>query len=295
MLARAVSFARILRAWAQQHRTALLLLALAAFVTGSLASWAQLDFDPARIRSGPLAVLVGVLIPATILYSAVNLQVMARAAGARIALLPALRTSVLAGLAELLPIPGGALVRTAALTQAGAKVTASFELVLAFALLWIAVSALGGSLALWHTGPAAIAASFASAAASAALTAWIARRYGLRAALLALLLRVVGLLLTVLRVGLALMVLAVAFDWSAGFAFAFAIVAGTASAIVPAGLGLSEGLSALLASALAISPAGAFLAVALNRLAGLLVNCLIAAAFSLVALARPGKEAPIDA
>lgn len=295
MVARTLSIAHAVRGWTQRHRTVLLTLAFAGFMAGTIVSLTQLDFDPARTRPGPLALLALVLVPITLLYSAINLQVMAQATGTKIALIPALRTSVIAGLAELLPIPGGAIVRTAALTKAGAKVTSSVELVLAFALLWIAVSATGGAMAMWHTGAPAIATALASAGASAMLTLWIARRYGWRTAVLALVLRVLGLLLTVLRVGLALMALAVAFQWSDTFAFGFAIVAGTASAIIPAGLGLSEGLSALLASALATSPAGAFLAVALNRIVGLIVNWLAATIFSLFALAHRDEGASADA
>lgn len=294
MLERAIAFAKALRGWAQRHRLPLLGFAFAFFIGGTALSLAHLDLDLAQTNPVPLALLFAGIAPLAILYSAINLQVMARASGADMPLGLALKTSVFAGLAEVLPIPGGAIVRSAALTQAGAKVTNSVELVLAFALLWIAVTATGGGFALWHTGLLAILATLASGGASLAITAWIARRYGMRTALTALALRLLGLLLTVVRVALALMALGIAFQWSDTFAFAFAIVAGTASAIVPAGLGLSEGLSALLANALAIAPAGAFLAVALSRVIGLVVNCLCAAAISLNAMAKGRMEAATD-
>ena len=55
---------------------------------------------------------------------------------------------------------------------------------------------------------------------------------------------------------------------------AFATIAGSAAAIAPAGLGVSEILSAALAPIVSVGPATAFLAVALNRIIGLSVTAL---------------------
>ncbi len=289
-----VTAARKLRSWSERYRTSLLLLALLGFLVGLIFAIRQPGFTLDQIRWLPLLTLVVVVVPMTLAYSAINLQVMAKASNAQMSFATATQASVFASLAELLPLPGGAIVRSAALARAGATAFHSVELVLAFALLWIAISAAGAGFALLEVSTMAAPVALGGGAATIAITAWIGRRYGGRTAIAAFSLRLIGLGITVLRVGLALMALSIAFEWTDTLAFAFAIVAGTASAIVPAGLGLSEGLAAVLASAVEVSPAGAFLAVALGRLAGFVVNCLCAAGYILIALVQRRKAASAD-
>ena len=261
-------------------------LAVAAifFLGGAIWSIASLDLAPGDIAIGPLAILLAAIIPATLAYSAVNLMLMARAAGTDMTFADSLRTNVFASLAELLPVPGGAIVRSHALVKSGSKLSHSVELVVGFGLLWIACAAVGAALSLQAASSAALPVAVISALATLVITGWIAARFGFAVAMAALALRILGLGLMAVRVGLAFAAIGLAIDWSDTLAFTFAIIAGTASAIVPSGLGVSEGLAAIVAAPANVAPAGAFLAVALSRLLGLAVNAIAAGLFSLHAM-----------
>ena len=102
--------------------------------------------------------------------------------------------------------------------------------------------------------------------------------------------RLSGLALIALRLYLAFGVLSVAVPFAQTMPFVLATIAGSAAAIAPAGLGISEALAALAATAMAVSPAAAFLAVGLDRI----VHLLLSAAIAFYSLMRTpgGNRAP---
>lgn len=281
--------------WIEKRRTAwrlpILIGAAIVFVAGCVISFRELEISPGTLRYGPLLLLMFVFVPGSIAYSAINMVLMAKAAKVDINFVQGMRVSVHAQIAELLPLPGGAIVRTAALMKAGGGAMQSTRLVLAFSLLWVACAACGAGIALTDLGWPALAMTGAGAVAALAIHAWLVLAYGHRVALAAIGLRIAGLCLVALRLLTAFAAIGISMPLVDSFAFAFATIAGSAASIVPAGLGISEGLSALLAQPVNIHVAGAFLATALSRLIGLAINILIALGIAAISRRRTRETA----
>lgn len=223
----------------RKWRLPLLIMATVVFLGGCAWAIARLDISATDIRWNAMALLVFLLAPLGLVYGATNMLLTARAARVAMNFSHSFRVASFAQIAEILPLPGGALVRTAALVQGGAKPAHSAGHVLANALMWIACAAIAAGLSLAHLG--AIAILFASGAALVlfASLAWLVRHSGLTIALLSLALRVLGLLLIATRLYVAFAALSLVVDWSDTLVFAFAAIAGSAASIAPAGLGIS--------------------------------------------------------
>lgn len=247
----------------------LLVLATMLFVVGGWYSFRQFDVALSELRLAPLALLVATG-PVTLLYSGLGLYLMSRSVGTALPLRRAVTLSTYANLAEALPLPGGAIVRTGALVASGAGLKTSSVLVLLSAVLWIAIACLGCGLALIaHGHPAALLLSLIGLCGSGLAAGWLVVRAGWRNALLTFGHRVAGMALISARLHLAFMVLGRSLPLADALPFALANVAGSAASIAPAGLGISELLAAGVASTVAVAPAAAFLAVGIDRLIAL--------------------------
>lgn len=258
----------------------MLVIALAIFLSGTALSIDRLALNASDLVMAPLVMLAFGIVPVAIAYSSINMMLMGKAVGAPIGFVEGLRISVFAQVAELLPIPGGAIVRTAALMNRGAGTLRSTGLVLAFALLWVSVAAVGGGVALLDTGIAGQSLLMLGLAGAISICVWLINRYGWQIAFSALVLRIMGIALVSVRTVLAFAAIGMALGWSDSLAFAFGIILGSAASIVPAGLGIGEGISALLAVPLAVAPEAAFLAVGLARLVGFTGNMIGVALFA---------------
>lgn len=118
-----------------------------------------------------------------------------------------IRINALAQVAELLPIPGGAIIRTGALVERGLGLAKRSDLVLCSPLLWVALAATLAFLALAPDWPAAWVGVLAAFAMTLRLVAWLGARYGYGFALASAALRLVGLSLTALRLWVAFLAL----------------------------------------------------------------------------------------
>jgi len=261
--------------WLQRHRRPFTIVATVIFFAGIVWSIRELELNVHDIAIGPLAILALILAPLSLLYGGVGLQLLARVGGLKMAASFAFRRSALAQLAEILPIPGGAIVRAGALMSVGAKVGEGAILVLAAAFLWIAIAATGAGIAIYATGQDwAWAIIILGLFVTMLILIWIIRKAGWISGLQILAHRLAGILLTALRIVCAFAIIGAVLPIKSGLIFAFATIAGSAAAVAPAGLGISEALSAGLAPIVSVAPATAFLAVALNRLIGLSVTAL---------------------
>lgn len=265
-----------LAAFRARWRIPLLLIALALFTCGIAWSTQATGLSWDDLHYSALLLLICVMTPLNILYSVANLLLMARATRAPMSFMQGLSVSAWAQLAELLPIPGAAMIRTSALAAHGAKLGNSVEIVLACALSWIAIGASAASFAMAGLWPLAWVSAAIFLICAAGLTGWIATRYGLAIAATMAGLRLFGLGLFALRLMIAFAALGVSISVVDGLVFGFAAIVGSASSLVPAGLGVTEGLSALLAAPLGITAGSAFLAAAVARITSLMVNGLIA-------------------
>jgi hypothetical protein len=272
-------------------RLPILFAALALFVIGSIVSFRSMDIRWDEIQLAPLLFLVAVLVPLNIIYSAINMMLMGRASNVRITLTDGIRISAFAQVAEMLPIPGGAIVRTAALMKAGVGGLRSTGLVLAFSILWVACAAIGGGIALVDAGLPAFILLAAGSGMATATIGWLGWKFDWGTALLATVLRVLGIALVGWRIVVAFTVIGVAISWMASLTFAFTVILGTAASIVPAGLGVGESLSALVADRVSVAPAAAFLAAAIARFTGFVCNMVIVGFFVWTKPASPTQLA----
>jgi hypothetical protein len=254
--------------WKERWGRTTIWLAIALFVCGTAYSLITLDVNWTRSGLFAMAVLTLGMGVVMLVYSALSLVLMAQACGKRISFGAALRVSSNAQMAEALPLPGGAIVRTVALVEVGASIKNSVVLVVSTALLWIALASVATGAILLGQLPT-VGALLLAGGSTLAIPALflIGRKGGLLNASLTLLLRIAGIGIAALRLSLAFAVIDIALPLPNAMPYALAAIAGSASSLVPGGLGVSEALGALMASAIDASPQSAFLALAINRIA----------------------------
>lgn len=272
-LARAAELAEPPRRWLARWRGPILIAAMVLFLAGSVWSFLGLGLSLGELDLTALLVLLIPMGLVMIAYSAIALCLLARTAGVRLGLVDAMRATAKAQLAEALPIPGGAIVRTATLVGAGASTKTSAALVISTAVLWIALAAMAAGIILLplHASWLLIAGGGGVVALS---LAHLIRLGGITNALVTLIHRTLGLGLAAVRLWLSFAAVKAAIPLLDTFPYVFAAVAGSASSLAPGGLGVSEALGAMMAQAIYASPTAAFLALAVNRVTQFLGTAL---------------------
>lgn len=274
-----------LKTFSRRHRWPLTALGMALLVGGVFWSVRQLDFDPAQIEPAYVALVALVLIPLGMAVAAVNLQLMGRVVGTRIVFRTAFAATVYGRIAEVLPIPGAAMVRGAALIHSGASMGKTVTILVWSSLLSLAMVGLCASVPLIAALPILgwmLAAG--SALATLVAGAWLMSRSnaGLLGAMIAV--RVVNIALSVLRFWACFAAIGFTLPLVTSALFVVAGSVTTYIGVVPGGLGISEGLSAGLALLVDVQASAAFLAAAVNRLLGLSM-----AGVGALLLAAPGE------
>jgi uncharacterized membrane protein YbhN (UPF0104 family) len=269
------------------YRVPMLIFAGLLFVSGSYWSFQQVGISPAELKLGPLTILACLMVP-SLLYGGLGLNLLARSARLSIPLGKASVIAAYAYLAEMLPIPGGAIIRATALMKAGGSLQRSSALVLLTAILWISLAMLGTGLALLQTHQhLAVPALLVGGGSAIPIFGWLWSTAGIAIAVQTLLHRIAGIALMAVRLQFAFAVLHTSIDFTQTLPFALASLIGSASSIAPAGLGVSESLAALTATVSAYPPSTAFLAVGIDRLLSL-VACACVALFT--QLRRPNED-----
>jgi hypothetical protein len=260
----------IMLGWIKSYRTPLTVVIGALFMAGLFWSFRALSIDLRQLHFLPALIIFIIMGPLGIAYGAIGLALLARVAGTRIAFGSAWSMAGYAQLAESLPIPGGAIVRTVALKNSGTSTAKSVTLVTGAAILWVAMSMVGAGLALLSS-ETFIAIIFLTAGGIIILPimAWMIAEAGMVIAMQIMLHRLFGLVLMCLRMLLAFAIINMIVPFKTALFFSFANIAGSASAITPAGLGVGEAIAAAMAGLVQIAPAAAFLAIALNRIISL--------------------------
>ena len=257
------------RATLQAVRIPLVIAGATLFLVGAWWSLEQLRLSVADIRPGFLALLL-LAMPVSLFYSGVGLLIIARSGGVHMPLGRATLLACHAGLAEALPIPGGAIVRSGALMAHGVSMVRSITLVTANAVLWIAISAAGAGLVILpYSTIGALSLIVIGGASVVGILAWLIWNAGLRIALYSLLHRITGVLLLAVRLFLTFQSIGVPLSFLKAFPVTLAMIAGSAASITPGGVGISEILAALIANVVQVVPAAAFVAVGLDRLLAL--------------------------
>ena len=281
-------------------RGVILLAAATIFVGGVVLSLRELDVAIEDVTWWPLVVIAVLGTPATVLANAAELRAMARAIDPDLSVSwrRAVQVVVVATAANVLPLPGGALVRIHALKVAGMTVPRATAVNLVAAVLWVgAAVSLAGLAALAYApaaGGLALALGLAGVVVGLAGLRSLARRpaWGGAGALLGV--EVATTLLHAVRLLLVLIALDVEVVAAQALVLGAAAPLAAAAGIFPSGLGLAELLSALLAPAVALSAASGFAATALVRVIGLAAIAPMALLLGLGELRRVGEAAEAD-
>lgn len=266
-----------LRAAMRRWRIPLAVIGAAVLIGGLILSISRLALDWAEIDPAPAALNALVLVPLGLALASVNLKLLARAVGRKVGFGTGFAVAAMGRVAELLPLPGGAMVRGAALMRAGASLGESSMLTLVTGLMTLALSAFLSGGAMFLAGHAhSWIVLVGGLAGLVACMAWLYRRAGLRLTLWLVLLRLLVMTLAAVRLVAAFAVIGVHLSGLEAVIFILCTTLSTAATIVPAGLGVAETAAAALAFYVNISPAAAFLAVALNSTIGLAVCGVVA-------------------
>ena len=243
-----------------------------------------------ELTAWPFAVLVLLVIPLTNVANALEYAVAARIGGQRVPLEEALEVSVLSSAANLLPLPGAALVRVQALRRGGSSYRRALSVTALVGAAWLATSlVLAGGLLALHREPEVAGAGVAVVLGSGVLglvAAAVAVRslapagasVALSGALLGAEVLAVGV--AALRYLLVLHGLGLEADVEQAVALTVAGVLASALGFVPGGLGLREALAGLIAGLVGLPVATGVLAAGLDRLVGLPVLAVLAAGFA---------------
>lgn len=259
-----------------------LLVAAVVLAVGLFVALRRLPPDLGLTRPGLLALSAGVGVPVAVLLTVIETWLSARIVKVRFSWWSSLRVSVLASAANMLPLPGGPLVRVSVLKRAGAGLTSSTATTVLVATSWLGVAFLFAAFSA-KTSFTAIALGFAAigtflTVGSAAGIYYLCRSWRLLSSVL--LIKCAIVVVDLYRMRWALGSLEVETGMRETAIFSISGVAGAAVSFVPAGLGVTEAAAALVAPISGIASSAAFLAAALNRAAALAVMLPLALAVS---------------
>jgi hypothetical protein len=270
-------------------RRFILILASAGFLVGI---WLSLRDQPDilnRIEWLPLMLLVAVAIPLTLFLNALEFYLSARLIGQKIAFWRTMEITIIGSVANMLPLPGGTLVRIASLKAEGASFAKSTSTTLYVALIWCGVGFVysGGWLAVLGQplpGAALIIAGIAILAACIFATYRLLDDVRFTAMIVAA--KVVLVLVDAFRTYLSLLALGLVATFGQASVLALSSLLGASFSIVPAGLGIREGAAAFLGPVIGIAASSAFLAASLSRILGMAVTFPLAL---ILALKKPAQ------
>jgi hypothetical protein len=294
------------RAHNPRTRKLVLAFALVLFAGATFLAVRHLPPLPADGRQPALFVVVAFLAAMAIVVNGVEYTLSSRAVGNRVGMRDATRISVLATAANLLPIPGAALVKIRALQVRGAGLRIATTLTIAIGIIWVGVAGfVAGVLVATAGGHEAVAAILTAlgvgvmAVGGVVLAMQKSEISSVKLVAYAFAIELVSVGLTSLRFFFVLR--AIGFNGTLAQAATLAATAVVASAagIFPSGLGLRELLSSAVGPVVGMSAAVATLVAAVERIAALLVVGLMAVVVMITDRSRAdagdGADADADA
>lgn len=269
-------------------RHTVLAIALLFFVLGlvySVVSRPQLlmELDPWYVG---MILFAGV--PLTIAMNAWEYRLMGLSLGKWVSWGKCMEVTVVGSAANMLPLPGAAMTRLAALSGEGITLNRSIGSIGAFAALWIAAALLYSGLflasihgMLFGWGCLGVGAAILGAS----IYGGVALGFPGRLMGEIIVQKLLQVVLESIRVYWALAAMEATVFFPDATIFVLAGVLGSAVSIVPAGLGIREGASALLAPLVGISAEAGFLSSGINRMASMAILGLI----TVILLLKKGK------
>ncbi len=278
-----------------RSRRILVLVAMVVFLAVSIPSLGALRDGPA-LRPAVLPLLVLVTTPLMVLANAAEYRVMGAINGHRIAWRDASQLTILAAVANLLPLPGGVVVRTQALRNKGSSYKKALGANLAAGLAWIACGALAvGALLLADVDRRLVAGGVLAGGVALVVGVGVllhradpehARSHLLR--LLAIEAGIVVVSATRLWLGFAL--LGISAEPAQAVMISGSVIIAAAIGIFPAGLGLREALAGGIAVIVDMPARLAVLATAADRVAAQLGLAIVAGLLALLTRGAPPVE-----
>ena len=264
-----------------ESRQWLLVVALVLFVVISVVSFLGLP-DGVQFRWWALPLLVLVTTPLTVLANSAEFRVMGAINGHVIGWLSAARLTVIAGAANLLPLPGGIVIRTQALRKAGSSYRHALAANAAAGLAWIGMGALAIA-ALFvraaHTRLAAVLLAVVGVGCLVGVRAILHRIDRSTAARYLMQLMVVEAATVIVsgaRIFLAFRLIGLSASAAQSVALTASQIIAAAVGIFPAGLGLRELLAGGIGSAVNLPLSASVAATASDRIAGQLGLAVLA-------------------
>jgi hypothetical protein len=255
----------------RQHPLSLGLLAVALFLVVFIP--AIVRYHRLHLHTDPTLIVVVVVIapPLIVAINAIEFMLIARLTGHTVSPREAVAVSIGGSMANLLPVPGAAVVRSAALVSAGRTLGSALQASAMVGGVWIGVTALA-----YGTAAARSDASLGGTVAAGGLLVIVAcllmiRRQtsdtGIAGPLMAGVVGVEAATAAVETVRLFVILRAIGAhaDLLAALALASANVLSTIAGIFPAGLGLREALSAAFGAASGLPTAVAITAAVVDR------------------------------
>jgi hypothetical protein len=257
-----------------------LIAAIALFVGSGYLAFRSLPSIEGSPRWWMLVIAGAIGVPAIAALNSVEYRMMGRLVGHRVGGWEAMRVTVLASAANLLPIPGAAVVRMEGLRRGGARVSHAFNATVFIGLGWIGTTAViaGGVQAIARPW---FACAFMASGVALLVGAWALVR---RARGAAFAIRAVGRL-AVVETGFVLVhgsklfltahALHLACSPAQAISLTAAAVVAAAAGLLPGGLGLREALAAALAPAIGMSAAVGLVITAVDRVVSLLALSIL--------------------
>jgi hypothetical protein len=224
-----------------------------------------------------LLLVAVIAIPITVLFNAAEFTVSLALLGGRANFRESMRVALMASAANLLPLPGAALVRIGAMKRRGIALGGAFRLTIGVGLVWIGTAVVLLGLFLLTSDAVVVALAILAggslltfvAARVVARTSLVERPYPLIAQVVAVELGSTGI--KALRLWLVLHALHQPATASDALALTVASIVATSSGFFPGGLGLSEALSGIVAPAVGLPLAVGVLASGIDRVIGIVV------------------------
>lgn len=258
-------------------RRAAFIVALAIFVLGLIACVLSVPDLLSRIRIGPFLVVILIGVPLTLVLNAIDIILTGRLIRQEFNFLGALKISIFGTAANMLPLPGGAVVRIAALKDKGAALGEGTRATFAAGIIWLGVSLLySGLWMLSFSFVLGVLSVFVGGTALALGVLMGLRTYGRGDTIVQIIgLKIAATLLITVKLIFCVWAVGTLISFPEAAIMTAADVIGSAVMVVPAGLGVNEGMTALLAQVAGLTAATGFLAAVTNRLATLLALCPI--------------------
>jgi hypothetical protein len=250
-------------------RAALLVLGLALFVVLAVRAFGSLP-ETDGLAWGFALLLVIVTTPVTIALNAAEFRLIASTAGSPFGWRDALNTTVVASLANLLPVPGAVAVRTTALMRRGASLRRAGEANVLAAVLWALVGVLVAGVAALVSADGGWVAALVSVAAVVGVPVValrVARLADVRVAQRLVAIEAATVLVSGLRIFLAVRVLRLAWSFGESVVVSFGQVLAALIGFVPGGLGVRELLAGGMASVIGSDTDVAIAATVVDRAA----------------------------